>query len=66
MLKKLNGLKFWIQEELALVRMCDVEDGYQFALNVEEILNRKVENKKRWRDHGGRTRGMYYQGQKNN
>ena len=46
--------------------MYDIEDAYQFELNVEEILNRKFENKQRWRDRGGRTRGRYYQGQKNN
>ena len=46
--------------------MCDIEDAYQFALNVEERLNRKFENKQRWRDYGGRTRGRYYRGQKNN
>ena len=46
--------------------MCDIEDAYQFALNVEERLNRKFENKQRWRDHCGRTWGRYYQGQKNN
>ena len=46
--------------------MCDIEDAYQFSINVEERLNRKFENKQRWRDHGGRTRGRYYRGQKNN
>src|SRR5271156_4454510 len=39
----LNGLRLSIQEELNLVRMNSIEEAYQFALKVEEKLNKKFE-----------------------
>ena len=37
----LNGLKFDIQDELILVSPISVDEAYQYALKVEERIQRK-------------------------
>ena len=49
----LNGLRLSIQEDLNLVRMNSIEEAYQFALKVEEKLNKKFESRQNGRGHGG-------------
>ena len=53
----INGLRPSIQEELSLVQIMSIEEAYQFALKVEEKLNKKYDNKNSGRGHGGRSRG---------
>ena len=36
-----NYLKFSIQDELSMHRVCNVEEAYQLALNVEEKQNQQ-------------------------
>ena len=49
----LNGLRFGIQDEMSLLKVDSVEEAYQYALKVEEILNKKYEQRQRTR--GGRS-----------
>eukprot|EP01018_Ginkgo_biloba_P000548 Gb_17472 [translate_table: standard] len=35
-----NGLRFQLQDELALIKIHTVDEAYQYALNAEEKLNR--------------------------
>ena len=58
----LNGLRPSIQEELNLVRMNSIEEAYQFALKVEEKLNKKFESRQNGRGRGGRSGGRSYGG----
>ena len=44
----LNGLKYDIQDELSLVNPTGVDESYQYALRVEEIIQRRQS-----------TRGMF-------
>ena len=53
----ISGLRPNIQEELSLVRMTSVEEAYQFALRVEEKLNKKFEGRQRGHSQGGRGSG---------
>ena len=50
----LNGLRPSIEEELSLVRMNSIEEAYQFALRVEEKLNKKFEGRQRGHNQGGK------------
>lgn len=56
----LNGLRPSIQEELCLVRMTSIEETYQFALRVEEKINKKFDGKKRGYGQGGRDSGRSF------
>ena len=58
----LNGLRPSIQGELKLVRMNSIEEAYQFALKVEEKLNKKFKSRQNRRGHGGRSAGRSYGG----
>ena len=40
-----------------------IEEAYQFALKVEEKLNKKYDNKNSGRGHGGRSGRWSYGGQ---
>lgn len=42
--------------------MSTIEDAYQFALKVEEKLNRRFERKQSGRGRGGKTSGWSYGG----
>ena len=48
----INGLRFLIQDEISFVKLESVEEAYQYALKVEEILRKKHEQRQRGR--GGR------------
>ena len=48
----INGLRFGIQDEISFLRLESVEEAYQYALKVEEILRKKHEQRQRGR--GGR------------
>ena len=48
----INGLRSGIQDEISFVKLESVEEAYQYALKVEEILAKKHEQRQRGR--GGR------------
>ena len=48
----INGLRSRIQDEISFVKLKSVEEPYQYALKVEEILTKKHEQRQRGR--GGR------------
>ena len=48
----INGLRFGIQDEISFVKLESVEEAYQYAMKVEEILRKK--HKQRQRGRGGR------------
>ena len=48
----INGLRSRIQDEISFVKLESVEEAYQYALKVQEILERK--NEQRQRGRGGR------------
>ena len=57
----INGLRSGIQDEKSFVKLESVEEAYQCALKVVEILTKKHEQKQRGR--GGRFqrgRGIFY------
>lgn len=56
----LNGLRPSIQEEPSLVRMANIEEAYQFALKVEEKLNKIFEGKKKGKAQGSRGSGKSF------
>ena len=58
----INGLRPSIQEELSLVRIMSIEEAYQFALKVEEKLNKKYDHKNSGRGRGGRSGGRFHGG----
>ena len=58
----INGLRPSIQEELSLVRIMSIEEAYQFALKVEEKLNKKYDHKNSGRGRGGRSGGRSHGG----
>ena len=45
-----------------MVRIMSIEEAYQFALKVEEKLNKKYDNKNYRRGGGGRSGGWSYGG----
>ena len=46
----LNGLRSRIQDEISFVKLESVEESYQYALKVEEILTKKHKQRQRGRD----------------
>ena len=48
----INGLRSRIQDEISFVKLESVEEAYQHALKVDEILTKKHEHRQRGR--GGR------------
>ena len=53
MKRSLNGLRFGIQDEISFVKLESVEEAYQYAFKVEEILTKMHEQRQRGR--GGRS-----------
>ena len=45
----INGLRFGIQDEISFFKLESVEEVYQYALKVEEILKKKHEQRQRGR-----------------
>ena len=45
----LNGLRSRIQDEMSFVKVDSVEEAYQYALKVEEILTKRYEQRQRGR-----------------
>lgn len=43
----IHGMRTNIQEELSLVKVTSIAEAYQFALKVEEILNKNFEQRQR-------------------
>ena len=62
----LSGLRPSIQEELSLVRMKSVEEAYQFALRVEEKINKKFEGRQRGHGQGERGSSRSFGGKSEN
>ena len=57
----LNGLRSRIQDEISFVKLDSMEQAYQYALKVKEILKKRYDQRKRGR--GGRfqrDRGRSY------
>ena len=42
----INGLRYGIQDEISFVKLESVEEAYQYALKVEEILIKNHEQRK--------------------
>ena len=56
----INGLRLSIHEELSLVWIMSIKEAYQFALKVEEKLNKKYDKKNSQRVCDGRSSGRSY------
>ena len=50
--RNLNGLRSRIKDEMSFVKIYSVEEAYQYALKVEEILTKRYEQRQRGK--GGR------------
>ena len=65
----INGLRYRIQDEISFVKLESVEEAYQYALKVEEILTKKHEQRQRGRCgrfHRGRGRSYGEGGRSDN
>ena len=57
--KYLNGLRYDIQDELSLVNPTGIDEAYQYALRVEERIQRRQSTRGRF---GARNRGGKFSG----
>ena len=55
----INGLRFRIQDEISFVKLESVEEAYQYALKVEEILIKKHEQRQRGRGTSYQEHGKF-------
>ena len=59
MARYLNGLRYDIQDELSLVNPIGVDEAYQYALRVEERIQRRQSTREKFgtKGRGGQSGG---------